>query len=167
MAGRLAALPGERPTMTDWAEHLTTVFTDVRLKRYLEMRGADVGLPAQILAVAALWTGLFYDPAALDRANELARSIPLAELPALRVSAARHGLSDPRLLTLARQMVEIARMGLEARGRLDDEGSDERIYLQCLDHALETGLSPAHRLADAFQTEWNGRIAPVFRSNRY
>ena len=167
MAGRLPALPGQRPTMTDWAEHITTVFTDVRLKRYLEMRGADVGLSPQILAVAALWTGLFYDPGALSRAADLAESISVADLPGLRIAAAHEGLANARLLDLARHMVAIGRSGLEARGRLNDQGRDERMYLECVEPALESGWSPAHRLAAAYRSHWKSRIEPAFEANRY
>ncbi len=163
MAGGLRMLPGERPTLSDWADHITTVFTEVRLKRYIEMRGADVGLPPQILAVAALWTGLLYDPVALDRAGELADSIALDELPGLRLAAARQSLADTRLLSLARAMVPIAEAGLAARRRLDAQGRDETVYLAPLHLAVEIGSSPARHVLD---TAKQGLDA-VFAANRY
>ena len=167
MAGRLPVRPGELPTLSDWADHITTIFTDVRLKSYLEMRGADVGLPAQILAVAALWTGLFYDAQALERTMELAESVSIDDLPGLRRSAAMNGLADPALRKLATGMAAIAEAGLAARGRPNAEGEMETVYLAPVIEAVETGFSPAARLAEAYRTTWQGQIGHVFATDRY
>ncbi len=161
MAGKLAALRGEIPTISDWADHLTTVFTDVRLKRYIEMRGADVGLPLQIMAVAALWTGILYDSDALAEACELADEIPVADLPELRIAAAERSLENPRLLAAARRMVQIAKRGLVRRG------PGEEHYLTLAEGCAERGVSPAMDLRKAWRDDWKRDINRVFDIARF
>ncbi|HET9018618.1 MAG TPA: glutamate--cysteine ligase, partial [Acetobacteraceae bacterium] len=129
MDGAFADGPAGRATVGDFADHLTTVFTDVRMKRFLEMRGADAGSPAMMLAQSALWTGLLYDEAALAAAEALVRAHPWTAFAALRPVVPRLGLATPwpggTLRDLVRAMVAIARDGLRARGRRDAAGDDE------------------------------------------
>jgi glutamate--cysteine ligase len=165
LAGKLAALPGVRPTLTDWADHLTTIFTDVRLKRYIEMRGADVGDSGMILALAALWTGLLYDPAALAAAGELAATISLEALAALKNAVPKYGLDAEagglKALSITREMLAIADAGLKARGL-----GEER-YLAPLAEICASGRSPAARLRDAYAGEWGGDMTSLYKLNRY
>jgi glutamate--cysteine ligase len=166
LAGRLAVLPGVRPTLEDWADHLTTLFPDVRLKRFLEMRGADSGSFAQIVALPALWTGLLYDRQALDDASALTADWTVAEMQALRDAVPRFGLKAPfrsgTVLDVARTMVALAEAGLKRRARLDRHGEDERKALIPLIATAEEGRSPSDRLLAAYRGPWHGEIDKVF-----
>ena len=168
LKGRLAALPGMRPTLDDWADHLTTLFPDVRLKRFLEMRGADAGSFAQIAALPALWTGLLYDREALDGALALTRDWTVDEMQALRDAVPRLGLKAPfrggTVLDVARTMVRLAEGGLKRRARLTRKGEDERKALAPLIETVEEGRSPADRLLAAYHGPWQGDIDKVFES---
>ena len=168
LAGKLAALPGERPTLDDWADHLTTLFPDVRMKRFLEMRGADAGPFAQILALPALWAGLLYDEQALQGALALTADWRLAERQALRDQVPWLGLKTPfrgrTLREAGRELVGLALGGLERRARLDHEGEDERKALKPLIDAIEEGRSPADRLLEAYRGAWQGDIDRIFET---
>jgi glutamate--cysteine ligase len=164
--GKLAALPGIRPTLDDWADHLTTLFPDVRLKHFLEMRGADAGGFAQIWALPALWTGLLYDKQALGGALALTADWTSAERQALRDVVPRLGLNTPfrggMLRETAREMVGLALGGLERRARRDARGEDERKALVPLIETIEEGRSPADRLLALYHGPWQGDIDGVF-----
>ncbi len=166
LAGRLAALPAERATISDWANHLSTIFPEVRLKRYLEMRGADVGPAASICALAALMVGLYYDPQALAAAGDLVRGWSAADRQTLREEAPRLGLAasiagrDVR--AIARDALEIARAGLTRRARTDARGRDESIYLDPLDEIVAEGRVPAQVWIARFKGAWGGRVDPAF-----
>jgi glutamate--cysteine ligase len=166
LAGKLAALPGARATMADWIDHHTTLFPDVRLKRFLEMRGADAGSLHQILALPALWVGLLYDKIALDQAAALVSGWTEDERQDLRVSVPRLGLKAPfrggTVLDLAREMVTLASEGLKRRACHDDDGEDERKLLAPLIEIVETERSPADRLLAAYRGPWHGDIDEVF-----
>jgi glutamate--cysteine ligase len=168
LAGRLAALPGERPTLEDWSDHLTTLFPDVRLKRFLEMRGADAGSLPLMLALPALWTGLLYDKTALDEAASFTAGWTEAERQALRDAVPRLGLTAPfrdgTVLDMAREMLRLADEGLKRRARLDDGGEDERKLLAPLKEIVEEGRSPADRLLENYDGPWDGDIDRVFDS---
>ena len=168
--GRLPALPGERPTLADWESHLTTVFTDVRLKRYLEMRGADGGPWRSLCALPALWVGLLYDSVALDEAEQLVRDWSYDEIVALRADAARLALGAEiggrTLREVAADVLDIARRGLRARARLDKGGDDERGFLTFLDGVLANG-TPAEQLLEAYHGRWAGKVDPVFEEFSY
>ena len=171
LGGKLAALPGVRPTLDDWADHLTTLFPDVRLKHFLEMRGADAGGFAQIWALPALWTGLLYDKDALDGALALTADWTAAELEALRDTVPKLGLNTPfrgrTLRETAREMVALALGGLERRARRDGSGEDERKALAPLVAAIEEGLSPADRLLALYHGPWQGEIDKVFDTEAF
>jgi glutamate--cysteine ligase len=166
LAGRLAALPGMRPTLDDWADHLTTLFPDVRLKRFLEMRGADAGSFAQIWALPALWAGLIYDKQALDGALALTADWSLREIQALRDQVPRLGLATPfrgrSLREVGRDMLDLALGGLKRRARLDRKGEDETKALTPLIETIEEGRSPADRLLADYRGAWHGDIDRVF-----
>jgi glutamate--cysteine ligase len=169
LTGRLAALPGEKPTLEDWADHLTTLFPDVRLKRYLEMRGADAGPFAELCALPALWTGLLYDKGALAEAAALIADWTLEERKHLRDTVPKLALATPfrdrTLREVAGEMVEIAGRGLKARAQLDRQGESEDKYLAPLIHAVEQGVSPADRLLAHYGSDWQGDIDRLFATH--
>ena len=171
MAGKLASLPGERPTIDDWSDHLTTLFPEVRLKRFLEMRGADSGNGARITALSAFWTGLLYDQGALDAAFDLIKGWSDAQRQALRDGVPRLGLSTPigghALLDIARETVAISKGGLKARARFDSKGGDETMYLAPLEQAVASGKSPADELIALFHGRWKGDVCHVFEEWAY
>jgi glutamate--cysteine ligase len=168
MEGRLSSLAGIQATVGDFADHMTTVFTDVRLKTFLEMRGADAGSLDLMLAQSALWAGLLYDDAALAAAESLLRGVGRADAVALRGAVPRQGLAAKLpwghgdLRSLAREVVAIARGGLRARARLDAAGRDESIYLAPLE-AIATGApTQAEHWLERFRRVWDGRAAEIF-----
>jgi glutamate--cysteine ligase len=153
-------LRGHNATMGDWADHITTVFTDVRLKRYLEMRGADAGNSMMLLAQPALWTGLLYDDAAQKAAAALIRSWSVEEMRALRNEVPRLALDAPfrgrKLRELALEVLAIARDGLRARGL------GEEAYLAPLDEIAASGLTQADRWLQRYERAWSGDVSRVF-----
>jgi glutamate--cysteine ligase len=164
--GKLEALPGVKPTMDDWSDHLTTLFPEVRLKKFLEMRGADAGPFQQLMALPALWAGLLYDKEALDEASALIADWTAEERQTMRNEVPKHGLKTPfrggTLRDVARKVVKIARRGLKRRGRLDDNGEDERGALAALVDTGEEGVTPADRLLAAYHGPWDGNIDRLF-----
>jgi glutamate--cysteine ligase len=167
LEGKLAALPGERATVSDWANHLSTIFPEVRLKRYLEMRGADVGSRERILALAAFCFGLFYDKDALAAAAALVREWSAKDLQRLRDDVPRLGLKaligGRPLVDVARQAVAIASGGLARRAQRDAAGHDETLYLAPLEHIAAEGRTPAEVWIERFNGPWRGSVDPVFR----
>jgi len=171
LKGRLPALPGVVPTMSDWSDHLTTVFPEVRLKRYIEMRGADGGPWRRLCALPALWTGLLYDSTALTAAADLVADWTEAERQGLRRDVPRLGLKTPfrggTLRDVAVKMVALARAGLRRRRRLDQTGQDESHLLETLVEIAESGRTPAEQLLEDYATRWRGRIDPIFKQEAY
>jgi len=163
LAGKIEKLRGITPTMGDFADHTTTVFTDVRIKRFLEMRGADAGSPAMMLAHSAFWTGLLYDPAAQAAALSLVNEAPWQEYAAMRAAVPREGLraKAPRgtALDLARQAVAIADQGLRARGL------GEEIYLTPLHQIVGGGPTQAENWLWRFEKVWRGDVKAIFRES--
>lgn len=171
LKGELPALPGEIPCLADWVDHITTLFPEVRLKRYLEMRGADGGPWGRLCALPALWVGLIYDEASLDAAWDLAKTMTAAEREALRKSVPRLAL-NARFRTgtvrdLAKEMLAIARAGLKRRGVTDAKGRDETRFLEPLDAIAESGKTSAQELLELFETRWKGSVDPVFSEYVY
>jgi glutamate--cysteine ligase len=164
--GRLSALPRERARVSDWANHLSTIFPEVRLKRYLEMRGADVGPPDRIAALSALMVGLYYDSEALAGAGELIRGWSAAERQQARDDAPRLGLSarigGRSLREVAKDALILARGGLKRRARLDSRGADESRYLDPLDAFAAEGRTPAHHWIERFEGAWGRSVKPAF-----
>jgi glutamate--cysteine ligase len=166
MAGKLAQLPGERPTLDDWSDHLTTLFPEVRMKRFLEMRGADGGRWRRICALPALWVGLLYDQTALDAAWDLVKDWSAEERQALRDQVPRDALSTPfrkgTVRDVAREALAIAEAGLKARNRVNTKGEDETVYLEFLLDTVASGRTPADELLARYEGPWNRQIDPVF-----
>jgi glutamate--cysteine ligase len=171
MQGRLAALPGERATISDWANHISTIFPEVRLKRYLEMRGADGGPWRRLPALPAYWVGILYDDSALDAAWELVKDWTAAERQQLRDHVPRLGfaatIAGRTVLQLATTTLALAEQGLARRRRLDANGQDESRYLRPIQEFVARGITPAEELLQKFHGEWQGSVDPVFREYAY
>ena len=171
--GKLPALPGETPTLSDWADHLTTIFPEARVKKFIEMRGADGGPWRRLCALPALWVGLTYDQGALDAAWDLARGWDAETREAWRVAASVDGLAAEvggvKMRDLAREVVDIARGGLKARARpgLGGMVADERHFLHALEDSIETCKSPADELLDAYHGEWQGDLSRIYADYSY
>lgn len=169
--GKLDVVPGEKPVLSDWEDHLSTVFPEVRLKTFLEMRGADSGPWNTLCALPAFWVGLLYDNTALDAAWDLVKDWTEAERDALRIGAAKTGLHTPfrngTLQDIARETLAIARSGLRARARQNGHGESETLFLDDLDEIVRTGRTRAEGLIDRFKGEWGGSIEPVFTECAY
>lgn len=169
--GKLEELPGERATLRDWNDHMTTAFPEVRLKKYLEMRGADSGDVPRLRALPALWVGLLYDQQALQEAWELVKDFSRAERHALRDGVPRHGLALPfrngNVAGLARQVLAIARGGLQRRARIDIDGNDESAYLDVLDVIARNERSAAAEKLARFHGPWKGSVKPLFTQYAY
>jgi glutamate--cysteine ligase len=167
MDGKLAALPGERPTIDDWSDHMTTLFPEVRMKRFLEMRGADGGRWRRICALPAFWVGLLYDQTALDAAWSLVKDWTAEERQALRDGVPRLALKTPfrngKALDIAREAMAISRSGLAARARKNAAGIDEREYLAPVEEIVASGRTIAEQLLEAYHGPWKGDVRPVFR----
>jgi glutamate--cysteine ligase len=171
MEGRLPELPGERPTIKDWADHTSTIFPEVRLKQYLEMRGADGGPVSRLCALPALWTGILYDPAAQAAAWDLCkhwtaedRATLIRDVPRLALNAQVAGRP---VRDVARDMVAIAAQGLRARGRLSGGLVDESSYLGELEDIADTGVTAAERLLALYNGPWQGDASQVFEAFAY
>jgi glutamate--cysteine ligase len=172
LAGRLEQLPGLRPNFDDWADHLTTLFPDVRLKRFMEMRGADASSSlAGLVSLPAFWTGLLYDSAALGEASALVADWTVAEIQALRDAVPRLGLEAPfrgeTALKFAREALSIAEKGLKRRALLDLAGEDERKYLAPLASTLAEGRTPSDRLLADYAGKWHGDIERLFDAQAF
>jgi glutamate--cysteine ligase len=171
LAGRLAPLPGERPTLRDWSDHLTTAFPEVRLKKYLEMRGADGGPWNRLCALPAFWTGLLYDDQALDAAWDLVRDFSLEERHALRDGVPKYALKLPfrrhTVRELALEALKISGQGLKRRARINANGADEAVFLEPLIEFALANETPAERKLALFHGPWNGSVDPVFREFAY
>lgn len=167
--GKLSVLPGERPTASDWWDHLSTAFPEVRLKSFLEMRGADGGPWSRICALPALWVGLLYDEGALDAAWDLVKDWSMEEREKLRNDAPKLALDAPlpggagTMRDLGREALAIAHKGLASRARLNASGDNETGYLETLDEIVKSGKVPAQRLLDAYHGEWNGDVSRVYK----
>ena len=166
MAGRLTGFEGQYPLLHDFEDHITTAFPEVRLKGYLEMRGADSGSWNNICALPALWVGTLYDDEALARAEALVADIGAQDVENARHSAAKDGLAgkfgEYMMLDIAQKFVDIASDGLKARNRLDDSGMDERGFLSPLKSILKSRKTNADLMIEAFKGEWQGDINKVF-----
>lgn len=168
LAGNLKSMPGERATVSDWANHISTIFPEVRLKRYMEMRGADMGGRDHVLALPAFWVGLLYDSASLDAAWGLVKGWSAADRQKLRDDVPRLGLNATihgvPLRDFGRTVLMLARAGLKARARRDAAGRDETGYLDILDARLASGRTAADDLIARFNGDWKGSVDPVFQA---
>ena len=173
LKGALPALPGEKPTLCDWADHLTTIFPEARMKKYLEMRGADGGPWRRLCALPALWVGLLYDQTALDAAWDLAKGWSAETREGLRVGASVNGLQAEaggvRMQDLAREVLAIAGAGLKARARPGAGGliPDETHFLDALHDSVESGMAPADELLEHYHGDWNGDLSRIYAEYSY
>jgi glutamate--cysteine ligase len=175
MDGKLDVMPGTLPTLRDWSDHMTTAFPEVRLKKYLEMRGADSGPWNRICALPAFWVGLLYDDAALDAAWDLVKDYTRAERHALRDGVPRHALKLPARLgntqatvrELSIEALKISAAGLERRARRNRSGNDERVFLDPLIESAEANQTPAERKLALYEGPWAGDINRVFSEFAY
>jgi glutamate--cysteine ligase len=167
MAGKLAALPGERATISDWANHVSTIFPEVRLKRYLEMRGADSGPWRRLPALPAYWAGLLYDDDCLQAGWDLVKHWTADERQQLRDDVPRLGfkarIRGGTVLSLAQETLAMAERGLARRRRLDAAGRDETCHLRPLQEIVARGMSPAEELLEKFYGSWGGSVEPAFK----
>jgi len=166
MAGRLAGFEGQRPTIDDWSDHLTTLFPEVRLKRFLEMRGADGGRWGTITALSAFWAGILYDETALDHAWRMVGDWTEEEREALRSGVPKSALVTPFRTTtvrdLARHALRISRLGLKNRGRISGKNQDETVYLAPLERIAGNGHTVADELLRRYSGEWNQNVDHIF-----
>ena len=171
LAGTLTGFEGESPQMADFEDHITTAFPEVRLKQYLEMRGADSGSWANICALPAYWVGLLYCDEALAEVGDLVRDINADDVMAARLSVAKDGLrgklGSHDVATLAKKTIDIASKGLRNRGIFDDGGDDESGFLQPLRKVIATQKTPAEMMLDLYHGDWAEDIDQVFTSNQY
>jgi glutamate--cysteine ligase len=173
MRGQLPALPGEMPTLSDFADHLTTIFPEARLKKFIEMRGADGGPWRRLCALPAFWVGLTYDQGALDSAWDLAKGLDADTRNALRVAASVDGLAGAangvKLMDLAREAVAIAEAGLKARARPGAGGMlpDETHFLNALKDSIATGQTPADELLARYHGDWQGDLSQIYAAYSY
>ncbi|MEL6888030.1 MAG: glutamate--cysteine ligase [Pseudomonadota bacterium] len=173
LKGRLPALPGEVPQLSDWADHLTTAFPEARIKKYIEMRGADGGPWRRLCALPAFWVGLMYDQGALDAAWDLCKDWTAEQREALRVAASVDGLQARvdgiDMAEVARQAVAISRAGLQARARPGAGGMipDETHFLNALEESVDSGQTPADELLERYHGDWNGDLSRIFGEYSY
>jgi glutamate--cysteine ligase len=173
MKGELPALPGETPTLSDWADHMTTVFPEARVKQYIEMRGADGGPWRRLCALPAFWVGLTYDQGALDAAWDIAKNWDIETRQEWLIAASVDGLQAEvggvKMLDLARDLVDIADQGLKARARPGAGGMvpDETHFLNALKESVETGQSPADELLEHYHGDWDGDLKRVYAEYSY
>ena len=173
LKGELPAMPGEMPTLSDWADHLTTIFPEARVKKYIEMRGADGGPWRRLCALPAFWVGLTYDQSALDAAWDLVRDWDAETREGLRVAASVDGLQAEvngiRMHDLAREALKISEAGLVARARPGAGGlvPDETHFLNALKDSVETGKTMADELIDHYNGDWNGDISRIYGEYSY
>lgn len=172
LEGRLPVLPGEHPTLADWETHISTLFPDVRLKRYLELRGADAGNSATLCALPAFWKGILYDDEAMETAWEWVGKWSLEERAQIHQTVPRLGLHTPiprhrTLRELAGEVLELAREGLLRQDQRNHRGCDEAVYLKPLFEVVESGITPAERLLTAYRLRWNGSVDPLFREQEF
>jgi glutamate--cysteine ligase len=165
--GKLPALPGERPTISDWNDHLSTAFPEVRLKSFLEMRGADGGPWSKICALPALWVGLLYDQGALDAAWDVVKDWTIEERQTLRDAVPKMGLNAPiagggKLLDIAAEVLDIASSGLAARARTNSSGDNETGFLEPLRDVVARGRTPAEDLLAKYHGEWGGDLSRIY-----
>jgi glutamate--cysteine ligase len=169
--GKLASLPGEKATISDWANHISTIFPEVRLKRYLEMRGSDGGPWRRLPSLPAFWVGLLYDQTSLDAAWDMVKDWTAEERQKLRDDVPKLGFAakirNRNILSLATECLALSRHGLARRARKDAGGADETRYLEPLEDLVARGTTPAEELLAKYHGEWSGSVEPIFAEYAY
>ena len=173
LQGKLPILPGELPLDSDWGDHLTTIFPEARIKKFIEMRGADGGAWGKLCALPAFWVGLLYDQNALDEAWELVKGFDDETREDLRIASSRFGFAGQvgkvKILDLARKVLAMADKGLAARGKFSSNQQlvDERHFLNSLWDSLDTGKTPAEELLEKYNGSWQGKLYPIYEECSY
>jgi glutamate--cysteine ligase len=171
LAGRLAELPGERATISDWANHISTIFPEVRLKRYLEMRGSDAVPWQRLPSLPAFWAGILYDESVLDAAWDLVKHWTAEERQKLRDDVPRLGfeakIRGRTLLDLSKELLTLAQAGLQRRNHIGDDGRDETRYLEPLRDIILSGHTAAEEMLAKYHGEWGGSVDPIFDDYAY
>jgi glutamate--cysteine ligase len=171
LTGKLAALPGERATISDWANHVSTIFPEVRLKRYLEMRGSDSGPWRRLPALPAYWAGILYDDDSLQAAWDMVKTWTAEERQKLRDDVPRLGfratIRGRSVLSLAHDTLRLAEHGLTGRRHFDAAGRDESYFLGPLQEFVARGITPAEELLEKFHGPWGGSVDPAFKEYAY
>ena len=169
--GKLSGLEGDRPSESDWGNHLTTIFPEARLKRFLEMRGADSGPQPQLCALPAFWVGLLYHDDSLDAAWQMVRDWSASERNQMRQQVPKDGLATPLrgepLIKWARKFTELSHNGLKARANLDSDGNDETHFLHPVEEILSSEQTLAQELLECYHGKWNGNITNIFTQYAY
>ena len=165
--GNLKQLPGEKPNLIDWENHLTTIFPEVRLKSFLEMRGADGGRFESVCALSSFWVGLLYDSTSLDSSWAIVKNFNTDQLQELRIKVAKNGLNSSvegiDLKTLTRKILNLSSDGLRRRDILNANGENESIYLDPLEKILSTGKSPSDELIERFSKNWDKNLVNMYK----
>ncbi|MCR9114613.1 MAG: glutamate-cysteine ligase family protein, partial [Rhodobacteraceae bacterium] len=173
LKGELPALPGEKPTLSDWADHLTTIFPEARIKKFMEMRGADGGPWRRLCALPAFWVGLMYDQSSLDTAWDIAKGWDADTREALRVAASKDALQaqvgDISMRDLAREVLAISEAGLKARACPGAGGMvpDETHFLNALRESVDSGKVPADELLEHYAGDWDGDLTRIYSEFSY
>jgi glutamate--cysteine ligase len=171
LAGKLPGHHNLRATLSDWVNHVSTIFPEVRLKRFLEMRGSDAGPWRRLPAHPAFWVGILYDDASLDAAWDICKDWSAAERQKLRDDVPRLGfkatIRNRTMLDLAKECMALADAGLKRRGNKDSEGRDETRYLGPLQEFVDAGITPAEELLEKYHGPWAGSVEPVFTEYAY
>ena len=173
LKGKLPALPGEKPKISDWADHLTTVFPEARVKQFIEMRGADGGPWRRLCALPAFWVGLMYDQDSLDSAWDICKTWDASTREEMRIAASEDGVSANvngiSMLSLAKELVDISRSGLKNRARSGNGGlvPDECHFLNSIEEVIETGKSPACDLINKYENEWGKDLKNIYKEYSY
>ena len=171
LEGKLPGHGNLRATQSDWANHISSIFPEVRLKRYLEMRGADAGPWRRLPALPAFWVGILYDDVSLDAAWDLVKGWTAEERQKLRDGVPRLGfkaeIRGRPMLDLAKECLTLAHAGLKRRNRLDSDGRDETRYLATLGDSVTRGVTPAEELLAQYHGAWRGSVEPVFVEYAY
>jgi glutamate--cysteine ligase len=171
LEGKLPALPGQLPTVADWVDHMSTAFPEVRVKSYIELRGADTGPRARLCALPAFWTGLLYDNDVLEAAWDLVRGWSAADRQALYEAVPTHALKATikgrTTQEIAKQVLELSHEGLKRRQRLNAAGKDETGYLAPLQEIAASGITPAEQMLAAYNGPWGGDVTRAFAEHSY
>ena len=171
MLGKLDVLPNERPTIKDWEDHLSTIFTEVRLKKFIEVRGADAGNWRITCALPAFWVGLLYDDNALKKALDICQDWNFKDVETLSIDVAKEGLNSKvknnRLLEISRELVNISKEGLNTRNKLDKNGKNETAFLDILEEIITSGRTPAEKILQNFSEIWNGNVNKLIKELSY
>ena len=171
MQGKLDILPNQRPFIKDWEDHLSTIFTEVRLKKFIEVRGADAGNWRITCALPAFWVGLLYDRNAMKKALEICKKWAFDDVDRLSQDVAVKGLNakirNSSLLEISKELINIAKQGLNARNKVDKRGNNETIYLDILEEIVESGKNPAEKMLNNYTKKWKGNINKLIENLSY